>query len=350
MGCQHLWQQRGLECPYGFKLPFDVTWPDEDRAESFGLEGVQGNVVWILLNVAYSYVPLAIMTVQFVRLLLKRGTRELCILTVLVFTFFLNEGILKHLIQSPRPEMSCCTSCGMPSSHSAFSASMWGFHMFELGWRLKLSPYDWEEAKESAQDVVQAAQRPWDELHSVQCLLLFCWWSLLLVPVPFSRVILGDHSPPQVAVGSLVGLCSSTAVWLLARQLQKSYNNQLDTEQICRGHRCLIHNMALPITSLRRRLESTDRRELLWYIHRLSAQLECCDGRPYLRRRLEETKSSLESALPAAVDFRELSSLERTPSWPMEAARFVAVGEALSKTVHRVTDAASAPASMTEDA
>ncbi|CAK9016845.1 unnamed protein product [Durusdinium trenchii] len=233
MGCQHLWQQEHQDCPYGFKLPFDVTWPDAAKAHSYGLPADESSEVWIFVNVLYSYVPLTVLVVHMLRLIVVRGSRELCIASVLIFTFVLNELILKQVFRHPRPEESCCTSCGMPSSHSAFALSLWGFHAYELLWRLQLRPFswvDWEHLRESAKEAQRAAMRSWDELDALQCLLLCGFWTVLLGPVPFTRVILGDHSVEQVMIGSIVGLSSSLTVWMAARALQKSHNHQLDED------------------------------------------------------------------------------------------------------------------------
>eukprot|EP00434_Breviolum_minutum_P033555 symbB.v1.2.029692.t1/scaffold3283.1/size59811/3 len=289
--CEHLWQQTSKVCPYGFKLPMDVTWPDAARARSFGLPDheLATNQVWIFVNVLYSYVPAVMMAVQLVRLVVVRGSRELCIASVLVFTFILNELILKHIFSVPRPEESCCTSCGMPSSHSAFAASLLGFHLCDLLWRLSSRPFPWvnrDDVAESVLEVLRAACRHWDELDALQCGLISLFWSLLLIPVPFTRVILGDHSIEQVLLGSLVGFSASLIVWIAARTFLKNHNHHLDDEQFCGGWRLISHNMALPISSLFRRMQHQQLRpqELLnqQTCHK-STKAQRAFGKKYLR-------------------------------------------------------------------
>lgn len=381
MGCQHLWQQEHQDCPYGFKLPFDVTWPDAAKAHSYGLPADESSEVWIFVNVLYSYVPLTVLVVHMLRLIVVRGSRELCIASVLIFTFVLNELILKQVFRHPRPEESCCTSCGMPSSHSAFALSLWGFHAYELLWRLQLRPFswvDWEHLRESAKEAQRAAMRSWDELDALQCLLLCGFWTVLLGPVPFTRVILGDHSVEQVMIGSIVGLSSSLTVWMAARALQKSHNHQLDEDWCCGEHRLIRHNMALPLSSVRRRLQrgtpEPARRELQWYIDKLSAEIDRSDARPYAKHRFKEMKRSLEACRDEGshfpVDLNDVASRAgssqdladdqsddlqqgsraRSPTWPTEPLRMA--GEVLGDRFRRFTGpggerASSAPATWT---
>ena len=320
--CEHLWQQTSKVCPYGFKLPMDVTWPDAARARSFGMPDheLATNQVWIFVNVLYSYVPAVMMAVQLVRLVVVRGSRELCIASVLVFTFILNELILKHIFSVPRPEESCCTSCGMPSSHSAFAASLLGFHLCDLLWRLSSRPFPWvnrDDVAESVLEVLRAACRHWDELDALQCGLISLFWSLLLIPVPFTRVILGDHSIEQVLLGSLVGFSASLIVWIAARTFLKNHNHHLDDEQFCGGWRLISHNMALPISSLFRRMQHQQLRpqELQWYLTRVTNELERCRStsaaRPCNLKRFEEIKKILEAQMQGVrnEDFDNIASV-----------------------------------------
>ena len=50
-------------------------------------------------------------------LLTLRTSLQLKMLTLLVTGYVFGDKILKNLIQSPRPEGSCKTTFGMPSSH-----------------------------------------------------------------------------------------------------------------------------------------------------------------------------------------------------------------------------------------
>eukprot|EP00438_Fugacium_kawagutii_P016199 Skav224049 [mRNA] locus=scaffold534:123011:133522:- [translate_table: standard] len=120
--CYHEWQQTFNVCPYGKKWIFDVTFPDAAKARSLNAPHANElvtNEALILLMVAWSYVPMILLIWQVAKLLVIRGTRELCFVCVLGSTFVFNELILKRIISQTRPEISCVSSCGMPSSHSA---------------------------------------------------------------------------------------------------------------------------------------------------------------------------------------------------------------------------------------
>lgn len=333
VGCVHLWQQTTSVCPYGIKLPFDVTWPDAARARSFGLsdEDLPKNALWILVNVVYGYVPTIFMLVQLLRLMVVRGSRELCIATILICTFIFNELILKQIFREPRPEYSCCTSCGMPSSHSAFAASLWAFHAWDLLWRLepRLGWADWDEVAESALEVYRSAWRNWDALDSLQCSMLLLFWSVVLLPVPGTRVVLGDHSSAQVLAGSAVGLCVSTAVWVLTRFLLKSHQHQLDGQKTCGDFRLISHNMAVPIPSLLRRMQNHNLhpQEVQWYLARVTSQIKRLDSspapRPSTKKRFEEIQHTLQELLGGLNGRNEdFSSLSMTGSSSHELSSF----------------------------
>lgn len=350
-GCDHLWQQKTSVCPYGIKLPFDVTWPDAARAQSFGLsdDDLPKNALWILVNVVYGYVPTIFMVVQLLRLFVVRGSRELCIASILICTFIFNELILKQIFREPRPEYSCCTSCGMPSSHSAFAASLWAFHAWDLLWRLepRLGWADWDAVAESALEVYRSAWRHWDALDSLQCSMLFLFWSVVLLPVPGTRVVLGDHSPAQVLAGSAVGLCVSTAVWVVTRFLLKNHQHQLDGKKSCGDFRLISHNMAVPIPSLLRRMQNRDLhpQEVQWYLARVTSQIKRLDSspapRPSTKKRFEEIQHTLQELLGGAgINGRneDFSTLSMTGSSSHELSSFRSLQAMTGRTADRSQD------------
>merc|ERR1712232_146146 len=44
-----------------------------------------------------------------------------------------------------------------------------------------------------------------DTMDAFDFLKYVCFWGVVLVPVPFSRVVTNDHTPAQIMFGSLVG-------------------------------------------------------------------------------------------------------------------------------------------------
>eukprot|EP00435_Cladocopium_sp_Y103_P018368 s2503_g4.t1 len=249
----------------------------------------------------------------------------------------------------PRPEYSCCTSCGMPSSHSAFAASLWAFHAWDLLWRLepRLGWADWDAVAESALEVYRSAWRHWDALDSLQCSMLFLFWSVVLLPVPGTRVVLGDHSPAQVLAGSAVGLCVSTAVWVVTRFLLKNHQHQLDGKKSCGDFRLISHNMAVPIPSLLRRMQNRDLhpQEVQWYLARVTSQIKRLDSspapRPSTKKRFEEIQHTLQELLGGAgINGRneDFSTLSMTGSSSHELSSFRSLQAMTGRTADRSQD------------
>eukprot|EP00929_Paragymnodinium_shiwhaense_P100339 TRINITY_DN62598_c0_g1_i2.p1 TRINITY_DN62598_c0_g1~~TRINITY_DN62598_c0_g1_i2.p1 ORF type:complete len:187 (+),score=11.38 TRINITY_DN62598_c0_g1_i2:282-842(+) len=102
-------------------------------------------------------------------------------------------AVLKVIIQQPRPR-SCLSNCGMPSGHSSFAGGM--FVVFV--WHLVLHPEDPTERLQCSCEAHAAAPARGPVLK----LLLIC---LLMIPVPWSRIYLGDHSGAQCAIGASIG-------------------------------------------------------------------------------------------------------------------------------------------------
>jgi membrane-associated phospholipid phosphatase len=112
-----------------------------------------------------SFLPWLLGLLVFAGSIQNGRLRQLLPLTILVMVA--NEGVLKRIFSQPRPEMSCLSSKGMPSSHSALS----------IAWACAVSRWP---------------------TH-------FLWLSALLVAVPWARVHVGDHTVAQVVAGGLVG-------------------------------------------------------------------------------------------------------------------------------------------------
>merc|ERR1719422_2889587 len=106
--------------------------------------------------------------------------------------------------------MSCCTSCGMPSSHSAFASGFFWLMFLDAAYRV--NPMDIGSKAQSRCSMVLE--------HTVFCrgplsnpttlsnraFVYVCFqWGCLLLPVPLSRIYLKDHTPNQVIVGCVLG-------------------------------------------------------------------------------------------------------------------------------------------------
>ena len=120
----------------------------------------------------YSLVPLLIMASAVFYGLAKRSLDSLSFLLLFMIHSPLT-GIIKLMVLEDRPAGSCSSSCGMPSGHSFAAISTLTYIVIEYG----------------------------TTANPGLILLAFA----ILLPVPWSRVQLHDHSISQVIVGSVLG-------------------------------------------------------------------------------------------------------------------------------------------------
>jgi membrane-associated phospholipid phosphatase len=154
-----------------------------------GLEvTVPATLDWLtVVAVGYSLVPwigsVGLLTATAIT---KRYSLILCT-TLLTFMITMNESLMKRALREPRPLGSCLGSYGMPSSHSLLSIGLWTYLALELTWG----------------DVSMNGFRP-RSLRQRSALLGAA--AALLVPVPFARVMVGDHTTSQVVAGVSLGV------------------------------------------------------------------------------------------------------------------------------------------------
>jgi len=254
------------ECPYGWRLPGDVTWPSPPT----DAEGMVAALdMFKIIAVFYSYVPYLLGFKAFCVLLVRRGTRQLAVVLWLLSTLLMNEVILKRLWREPRPGTmlqvrdaagkyagSCLHSCGMPSSHSALAMG-WFVQIF-LDASYRVHPLALGRKTQTI------ALRPGTGAFekAIKCLRLYLWlpwidvdivthteyvvymsaWFLILMPVPFMRVVLYDHTCSQVAVGAGVGIVFTLFWWRVVRHMQRKYHG-LEGRPVF--HQLLEHNYKL---------------------------------------------------------------------------------------------------------
>jgi len=183
--CAPAWSREGKPCPYGHQvwLPFvGFTLP-------FELSPLN------LLACCYSILPFVAMCANVVLVVKRRRPRELLWILFVLSMNLVNE-MLKSAFGKPRPGESCLKSCGMPSGHASYAIGLFVFVLL------------WDSVSRSVEDSELAQERkPRKGIH----VALF---ALALLPIPWSRVQLGDHSRSQVVAGSFVGLLGALA-WLL---------------------------------------------------------------------------------------------------------------------------------------
>jgi len=254
--CRKQWEKQDppIDCPYGHKLPGDVTW---------NTEFAKAQPLAHFTCVGLGYVPFVVAFGALVELVVRRGTRELSFVAFLLCLVGLNELIWKNLTKDSRPEMSCVPSCGMPSSHSSLCSGIL-MHMF-LDLAFRVNPIDpdvlcAEKAGHASVSVKRMFYRiavgDWNtvipmssaqSISNIHFVLKFFGWFVLLAFVPVSRVQLNDHSVSQVAIGSMVGFLEGQAWFLMARKIAWRYQGYIGTEWPSNWQRHLLrHNYSVP--------------------------------------------------------------------------------------------------------
>jgi membrane-associated phospholipid phosphatase len=129
----------------------------------------------------------------------------------------LGEFGWKTLFSESRPDESCVVGCGMPSSHAALSIGLL-FVIIVNG--MKYGFKDVEDEAEHRNKLWTSILYPTNGAfrdHAITYATFLFVWFILLMPVPFARVILNDHSITQVLLGSLIGL-GEGFLWILLIQ------------------------------------------------------------------------------------------------------------------------------------
>jgi len=236
------------KCPYGSALPMDVTWPIVPEDIAMMVEPI---TVLKFVAVVYGYLPL--LPVAFVLLdsAINQTKRHLWILLWLGFLVCVNEAVVKKIVAEPRPgsmmelrgqngllEGSCVEKCGMPSSHAAISMGWFTLSVLDAVSRTDTSRDNIEDVGASREVLVVEQQKwcdffrnfcwiPWvekTELTVREFISIAVYWSLLLVPVPFMRVVLRDHTESQVSAGCCLGMTLAMVWWRVLRVLERRYH------------------------------------------------------------------------------------------------------------------------------
>jgi len=270
------------QCPFGRKMPGDVTWPRPPRKD---LENYVEQLHTIkVIAFLYSYLPFLVAVLVIIDFSIHRGTRQLWVIIWLGLVVLVNEGIVKKLWQQPRPGNllqlksyngkfvgSCVLSCGMPSSHAALATGWFSLlfldatfrvhpagileqtvtHTLECTRSFRLRPTNFQASVRQARTFCGLmALTPWvphDHLTQQEYVAFVAFWFFMMVPVPFMRVALYDHSLSQVCVGTMVGAVTAFLWWRFVRVLQARYEGHLGSRFF---HGLLTHNHGMPTFTL----------------------------------------------------------------------------------------------------
>lgn len=274
-------------CPYGSVGAFEVTWPNSELARSFntthGWE-FEPSTAFLAVCYAYSHVPYVLVFTCMFAFVMKRGTRELSVLIFLGFTCLTSELLVLHTKFLPadvqkRPEQSCVTTCGMPSTKSAVAVGCYILRFLDNLTRSRPSSLLSQGRVSvltgdngfSSGPVMKRIVRflyevgsvgvplaSWDEVVGDIHVGFLAFWMFLVLPVPLAVVQLRDNTMQQAFYGALSGFFLAIMWTLVARILQHRYNQYLGVTLL--GF--LRHNFALPCFMAERRCTSGNKKVL----------------------------------------------------------------------------------------
>ncbi|KAF4667351.1 hypothetical protein FOZ61_008365 [Perkinsus olseni] len=87
-----------------------------------------------------------------------------------------------------------------------------------------------------------------------QLVVVVGFWSLVLLPIPLSRVILRDHTPQQVFMGGIIGIVEAT-VWHFITLIVRIKTDRYVGARVWKG--IFIHNWPAPRCYIDRAIEET---------------------------------------------------------------------------------------------
>mmetsp|Transcript_68916 Transcript_68916/g.150640 ORF Transcript_68916/g.150640 Transcript_68916/m.150640 type:complete len:501 (-) Transcript_68916:180-1682(-) len=247
------------ECPYGRKLPGDVSWRGSIPVELQDIVAPQDAIS--IAGVVWSFLPYLVAVVIFVDFIADGfGFKQFLIMLWLGLLIVINEGLIKRLVYEPRPGTllqttdytgryvgSCVESCGMPSSHSAMACG-W-FVLLFLDAVRRVHPHALEIDRE---DAAQDADRrefhrvrfrchlfwglfliptPWvrrEHLNHRELLVTLAIWIFIMLPVPFFRIVLYDHTTDQVLFGCTLGVVLALLWYLFMLRQQAIWDAHFD--------------------------------------------------------------------------------------------------------------------------
>jgi len=243
--CVPAWFKANLTCPYGYAIPGSVTVPNQLSPAK-------------LIAVVYSLLPFAIVLLNAIELILRRGTRQISFLIFSGLITLSNEVILKGVIAQPRPGASgllhnekgslvgsCLISCGMPSSHAALSIGFLVLMICDGIYRVVPSKDELEMGADRSLRLQCQTEclctwfsttplSPSSLMSHKEFVVFFSVWFFMLVPVPIMRMRVFDHSSDQAALGSLIGFVWGILWFLLMQVLTRRWSKNIG-QHFCHG-------------------------------------------------------------------------------------------------------------------
>ncbi|ANQ05700.1 Phosphatase [Plasmodium coatneyi] len=150
-----------------------------------------------VVSTIYGYIPYGLVILTLLGLLLTFNKFLFYLGLIFPTQLILNDYVLKNMIKMGRPVHSALRCYGMPSGHSAFSFSLLTFMLLHL--------------PESKKD-------KWTIMAYLLALIA-------LLPIPWSRYYIQDHTLSQALAGCLVGFIIGVTFYMIKKQFPKQKDN-----------------------------------------------------------------------------------------------------------------------------
>ncbi|EUD66592.1 hypothetical protein C922_02913 [Plasmodium inui San Antonio 1] len=155
------------------------------------------NDIISVVATVYGYVPYILAFLMFLGLLLTFNKILLYLAFIIPIQFTLNDLVLKKLLKMNRPIHSALQSYGMPSGHSSFSFTLLTFILLHL--------------RESKKD-------KWTTMSYILSIIV-------LLPIPWSRVYIEDHTLYQAFFGCILGVFIGVVSYMIKKQCLRQKDN-----------------------------------------------------------------------------------------------------------------------------
>ncbi|EER07243.1 hypothetical protein Pmar_PMAR020402 [Perkinsus marinus ATCC 50983] len=246
--CHPIWYVNSDSvCPFGHHLVGDITAPFNPNF----FEGI---------SIVYGYLEYVVEVLLILIMLWRRGSREYSLVFFIIVIFILSELGWKRVVRQPRPVGSCNITCGMPSSHAVRAVGIWLTIMLDHIYRA-YCPEQGYSVTRSWLEKIRSFVRDGHFLATSQSIsqdhlaVVISFWSLVLLPVPLSRVILRDHTAEQVFMGGIIGVVEAM-VWYLITLFARIKTERFVGVRAWKG--IFIHNWPAPRCYLSKATEAVE--------------------------------------------------------------------------------------------
>ncbi|KAF4717517.1 hypothetical protein FOZ62_019441 [Perkinsus olseni] len=137
----------------------------------------------------------------------------------------------------------------MPSSHAVIATALWTILALDFSYRVGQTPQGYSVSPSSFVSRFRTFLHAGHILPTASVIsqdhfvVAAGFWSLALLPVPLSRVILKDHTAQQVFMAGIIGVVEAI-IWFLLTLLLRVKTEEYASHRWLKG--CLIHNWPAP--------------------------------------------------------------------------------------------------------